>query len=248
MATGDRAYIADKETLDAVNAKAGTTSDPGGTASTGSIFAKLNALINSFATHVAAWTADRAAKMDNLDAAVSTRASEANAITRYNTLNANTRVNNMASASGTLSQKLSYAITQLDNVNANAINGSKQLVSKQSRPAINTTGRITLLNVTGAGEFELMWAPEGLRNTYVNAFYVTVDGVAYTIGTAAYTIYLGRRSDPANFPCVAITDVEYEQWKAYLKPLRFGKSLKIEANVVTVPSNTGCIIDYALYE
>lgn len=248
MATGDKVYIADKETLDAVNTKAGATSDAGGTATAGSIFAKLNALINSIATHVAAWTAARAAKMDNLDATVSTRESEANALTRYNTLNTNTGVNNTASSTGSLSQKLSHIISQLENVNVNAINGSKQLVSKQSRPAINTTGRITVLNVTGAGEFELMWAPEGLRNTYVNAVYVTVDGVAYTIGTAAYTIYLGRRSDPANFPCVTLTDVEYEQWKTFLKPLRFGKSLKIEVNVVTVPTSTGCIIDYALYE
>lgn len=110
MATGDKIYIADKQTLDAVNAKAGATTDTGGTATAGTLFGKINTLITNIAAHVANWTAARAAKVDNLDAAVSSRQSEANASTRYNTLNTNTGVNNTASATGTLSQKLSHAI------------------------------------------------------------------------------------------------------------------------------------------
>lgn len=110
MATGDKIYIADKQTLDDVNAKVGSTNNTGGTASAGTIFGKLNAIISSIASFVANWTAARAAKVDNLDATVSSRQSEANASARYNTLNTNTGVNNTASATGTLSQKLSHAI------------------------------------------------------------------------------------------------------------------------------------------
>lgn len=110
MATGDKIYIADKQTLDDVHSKIGATNNTGGTSSGGTVFGKLNAIISSIASFVANWTAARAAKVDNLDAAVSSRQSEANASTRYNTLNTNTGVNNTASATGTLSQKLSHAI------------------------------------------------------------------------------------------------------------------------------------------
>lgn len=110
MAAGDKIFIADKQTLDDVNSKVGSTGNTGGTASEGTIFGKLNAIISSIASFVANWTAARAAKVDNLDAKVSTRQSEQNAYDRYNILNTNTGVNNTASATGTLSQKLSHAI------------------------------------------------------------------------------------------------------------------------------------------
>lgn len=110
MAAGDKIYIADKQTLDDVNSKVGQTSNTGGTASAGTVFGKLNAIISSIASFVANWTAARAAKVDNIDAAVSSRQSEQNAYDRYNILNQNTGVNNTASATGTLSQKLSHAI------------------------------------------------------------------------------------------------------------------------------------------
>lgn len=86
MATGDKVYIADKPTLDSVNSKLGESNNSGGSASSGSIFAKLNALISSVATHVASWTSARAAKMDNLDVKVSTMETEAQAAARYNAL------------------------------------------------------------------------------------------------------------------------------------------------------------------
>lgn len=73
MAVGDKVYIADKATLDVVNTntadtkgKVGATSDPGGTASAGTLFGKLNALILSLAAHVASWTSARAAKIDTI--------------------------------------------------------------------------------------------------------------------------------------------------------------------------------------
>lgn len=114
MAEGDKIYIADKQTLDDVHSKVGSTGNTGGTASAGTIFGKLNAIISSIASHVANWTAARAAKVDNLDAKVSTRQSEADALSRYNQLNTNTSVNNTASATGTLSQKLSHTINTVN--------------------------------------------------------------------------------------------------------------------------------------
>ena len=132
MAEGDKLFIADKQTLDDVNSKVGQTGNNGGTASAGTIFGKLNAIISSIASHVANWTAARAAKVDNLDAKVSTRQSEADAVVRYSNLNTNTGVNNTASATGTLSQKLSHiintvatresdadAVTRYSNLNTN---------------------------------------------------------------------------------------------------------------------------------
>lgn len=103
----DRIYLADKETLDAtrngvdmantalntvksgvtdIQSKIGTTSDTGGSATAGGLFAKINALISSIASHVAAWTSGRAARMDNLDAQVSTMQTEATAAARYSAL------------------------------------------------------------------------------------------------------------------------------------------------------------------
>ena len=110
MAAGDKVYLADKTTLDLVNNKIGSTSSDTGTATTGSVFGKLNSIISSIASFVANWTAARAAKVDNLDAKVSSMESESDAVIRYSNLNTNTGVNNTASATGTLSQKLSHII------------------------------------------------------------------------------------------------------------------------------------------
>ncbi len=73
--------IADKETLDAVQGKVdlihtnteglsgkiGETNDSGGSEAAGSVFAKLNKIIGDIAAHVKQWTAERAAKLDQLD-------------------------------------------------------------------------------------------------------------------------------------------------------------------------------------
>jgi|GEM_PF-4313062 len=73
--------IADKETLDAVKGKVdlihtnteglsgkiGQTNDSGGSEAAGSVFAKLNKIIGDIAAHVKQWTAERAAKLDQMD-------------------------------------------------------------------------------------------------------------------------------------------------------------------------------------
>ena len=132
MAAGDKIYIADKETLDSIHSKVGSSGDTGATSTTGSLFAKINSLTTRIASFVATWTDARAAKVDNLDAKVSSRESEADAVVRYSNLNTNTGINNTASATGTLSQKLSHiintvatresdadAVTRYSNLNTN---------------------------------------------------------------------------------------------------------------------------------
>ena len=141
MATGDKVYIADKPTLDAINAKAGTTNDTGGNATTGSIFAKLNALISSIASHVSAWTAARASKIDNLDTKVSVMETEANAYARYNALlskitEAVTAANNSQVAVKSVQRGVMPATTALDdvyNIAISTVNPAKCAVSFENR-------------------------------------------------------------------------------------------------------------------
>lgn len=65
------------QTVDEINSKIGSSGDA---SSLASVFAKLNSLIATLGDHVAAWTAARAAKMDNLDAKISTRAPASTAL------------------------------------------------------------------------------------------------------------------------------------------------------------------------
>lgn len=177
MAAGDKIYLADKQTLDMINAKIGDTTNGGGSASAGTLMGKLNAVITSIASHVANWTAARAA---NLDAAISSRQSETNAASRYNTLNSNTAVNNTASATGSLSQKLSHIISLL------AGNTVKHKSTKLAILSAAGGTATTVLNITGAGEIIAIYT--GGENGNVNAT-IELDGVTYTQAMGGYLNY-----------------------------------------------------------
>ncbi len=56
-----------------VDSKIGSIGDTGGSTTAGSVFAKLNAILQKF---VSVWTDARAAKLDNLDGTISSRASQ----------------------------------------------------------------------------------------------------------------------------------------------------------------------------
>ena len=242
MATGDKIHIADKQTLDDVNSKVGATGNTGGTASAGTIFGKLNAIISNIAAHVAAWTAARAAKVDNLDTTVSSRQSEQNAYDRYNILNQNTGVNNTASATGTLSQKLSHTINTVNTrqsesdaasrynqlntntgvnntasatgtlsqklshiINLFSTSGQKVLVSKVVSIELATAGTHTLVNVTGAGQFNVAYvmgmgysyAPitfeidgqQFVFNKIINPSYILQGHSVLLVDTTSYSTY-----------------------------------------------------------
>lgn len=45
MASGEKTYLADKETLDLVNQKTGVTTDTGGSSTAGTVMGKLNGVI-----------------------------------------------------------------------------------------------------------------------------------------------------------------------------------------------------------
>lgn len=57
---------AQEETLSALSEKVGATNDSGGTASVGSVFAKLNKIISDLVTHMGRWTSTRAEKLDSI--------------------------------------------------------------------------------------------------------------------------------------------------------------------------------------
>lgn len=138
MATGDKVYLADKETLDTVktttdeingkvddinekldsqsgisdiNTKLGTTTDPVGSTSQGSVMAKLNKIISDVGTHMNRWTSARAEKIDNIGA--SGDGASATGTTLFSVLKQVVSLvgtDNSASNTGKLSQKLSYII------------------------------------------------------------------------------------------------------------------------------------------
>lgn len=60
-----------KSGVTAVSNKIGTATDTGGSATAGTLMAKINKIIGDIATHVSAWTSARAAKIDTINTNVS---------------------------------------------------------------------------------------------------------------------------------------------------------------------------------
>lgn len=242
MAVGDKVFIADKETLDTVNrnlsdvhSRVGTTTDGGGNASSGTIFAKLNAIITSIAAHVANWTAARAA---NLDAAVSSRQSESNAASRYNTLNSNTGVNNTASATGTLSQKLSHII------NLFASNTAKHKSTRLLTVAVPRNTTTTVLNLSGSGELICFYyAPD---SSSAPGAYCTIekDGQTFSQQLTNYGVHgLGFNIASGQL----LTGFNTENAYRFIEPIAFSRSLVVQ---VTIPDGYAgnCAFAYNVYE
>ena len=117
-----------------VSTRIGAPADTGGTATAGSVMGKLNALISSLLSHVSTWTAARAA---NLDTSISSRESEANAASRYNSL--------IAAVSG----------------------GGKRLTAKKVVTSVPAGTTATVVNVTGGGVFYGGYVSTGQANETV---------------------------------------------------------------------------------
>lgn len=225
----DKIYLADKQTLDSVNttvsaiqSRVGTTTDTGGSATAGTVMGKLNALISSFASHIASWTAARAAKVDNMDATVSSRQSEANALTRYDQLNTNTGVNNTASATGTLSQKLSHIINLVSG------NSQKTLASKVVNFNTTAAGTHTILNITGPGMFDFAYTSMGASSTPLT---IEIDGQAQVFNVEVGTKYIfgsiyAAGSRLYNVSSGSISAMHF----AASKPVYFKSGLRITVN------------------
>ena len=100
---------AQESTVSGINTKIGETGNTGGSATAGSVFAKLNKLITDITTHMGRWTAARAGYIDTINSnAASAKTASVNA-QNY------TATNNTASKTGILSQKGSYIISLLEN-------------------------------------------------------------------------------------------------------------------------------------
>lgn len=113
---------AQESTVSGINTKIGETGNTGGSATAGSVFAKLNKLITDITTHMGRWTSARAGYIDTINSnAASAKTAAANA-QNY------TATNNTASKTGILSQKGSYIISLLENATY-GLNAIKNLVN-----------------------------------------------------------------------------------------------------------------------
>lgn len=184
----------------------GTTTDSGGNNSQGTIFAKLNKIINELAAHITRWGADKASKVDSINTAVAT--------------------NNTANATGTLSQKLSQLIvdvakiptTQVDNQKVPRSYNSIYLLAK------NTTN--TILNVSGAGQFHCAFG-EYLNGNACSAITVNMDGQDYEITVPDTGKYMYRSVITEDAPNpLSIRDALTSAYDMPL-PLNFKQNLRI---------------------
>ena len=207
MAEGDKIFIADKQTLDDVHSKVGATNNTGGSATAGTIFGKLNAIINSIASFVTNWTEARAAKVDNLDAAVSSRQSEANALSRYNQLNTNTGVNNTASATGTLSQKLSHAINTVSTRQSEA-DAAARYNTLNANTGINNTASATgtlsqklshIINLFSTNKQKVLVSKTASVNVSTTGSHTLLNIAGAGQFYVAYVNYMGDNYAPITF-------------------------------------------------
>lgn len=197
MATGDKIYIADKETLDAVKENTdtmntntsdtkksvGATGDTGGSATSGSIFAKLNAIISHLLSN---WSAARGALIDTINTNAATASAQAtNANTNAYNASVQTATNNSANASGTLSQKLSYIINQVSNL-LNGL-GQKKLTSKCISTTVSSAGTHTLLNLSGGGVFHGCYTAMGGPNAPLTFI---IDGQEIVLNAVSSSNYI----------------------------------------------------------
>lgn len=151
--------IADKETLDATKSavdsikttvetintntdglgdKIGITTDGQASATSGTVFAKLNKIISDIAAHVAQWTAARAAKIDSIDTNSATASTKATEAANYgNEIKTQVAVNNTPSKTGTLSQKATQIIEDVEELNTGMsdVNVKLQDIAKEATVA-----------------------------------------------------------------------------------------------------------------
>lgn len=247
MAACDKIFIADKTTLDAVKTKVdgidtkaggklddptneaiqdgsgrslfgllfrlwrniGQSSDTGGTTTAGSVSAKLNKIIDWLNTTL--WN------------------SITNIYSNANSAKVNTDVNNTASATGTLSQKLSHIIGLLGG-------GYKILKSYIATVSYSAAGTYTVVDVTGGGVFRMMYV-----NDYVTGVTVVIDGVSHTVSPGSNARYIGYRFGNANMITSGSSDTG-------VYGLHFKQSLKITFTANNSSSSQPVVCNYDLYE
>ena len=217
---GEKIFIADKETLDNVHDLIGERNDNNSSGITSTLMGKLNYLVNTISNYVVALSNCKY----NLDANVSSRQSESDAKSRFDTINANTGPDHSANANGNLSAKLAYVIDQLSTMD------QKKLVSKQISFARKNTGGSTLiLDIDGAGQFEYAVTSLG---TSRNPLTIVLDDETFTFDDKNGTGIVGRFM---NFPDVGLTRTQSDAFNnapyVVWQPFYFKKRLRIYTSV-----------------
>ena len=266
----NKIYLADKPTLDKVdattentNGKVGKTEDVGGSASAGTVYGKLNAVIAYLLGHVTTsltnignyvkrlndlFTDARVAKIDKLDAidtnaaAASIKAAEAS--TYGNAINAATATNNAASATGTLSQKLSRVIADIASLSSGSKESQKRLASKWTRVDLTSYANqtVTVLNVSGAGVFRGGYTNNFSNNNCSN-IRVTLDGTVYDLPPSSGSSYiLGRSVTAEGYPMML------SGTPSYIIPLPFKSGLKIDMVLKSGLTSSPFTANYDMYE
>lgn len=259
----NKIYLADKPTLDKVdattentNGKVGKTEDVGGSASAGTVYGKLNAVIVYLLGHVTTSLTNignyakrlndlfpdaRVAKIDKLDGidtnVTATKSSAYNAEQNSYQSALNTATNNAASATGTLSQKLSKVLSDIASLPASVAARQKVLVSKRTAVKIAPAGTHTLVDVTGAGVFYGGYT----QGSDITGATVIVDGVAHGLGRPSNAYYIVR---------LLSIDVgfAFQSNLGAMIPVHFKNSLKITISQGSNSMTSSYICDYALYE
>lgn len=239
MAIGDKIFLADKESQDAIkrnvddiHARVGTTTDGNGSASSGTLMGKINYAIN--------YLSDLRTKVIQfLDVPVSSRQSAVDALDQYHALNTNTAANHSPSATGTLSQKLSHIIDKLASFGAPKYPKTYR-VAHSATPGSN----VTIVNVSGPGHLEFIYG-NAHRAKGDCRLQVIVDGVDVTPldGFADSPNWMVHYMQGDGRVLINILSVEIDR----IRPLYFSKSLVIRCN------NTGdatytCYAAYAVNE
>jgi len=229
MASGDKQYIADKETLDAIKALIGLINDTGGTATAGTLMAKLNAVINYVLTN------NSGSATGTLSQKMTKAINDLAAIT--------TKLNDMMNNGGMIPYTL-----DLHKINTT--------LQKTVSGKVESTSLTTLVNITGKGVVNNL-VLDITGSTYDrykgNAiFSLIIDGVTYpvTISYENRSTYL--RSFKKNFGAYAISEGNTAQYthlsnifatddeRSIYTPayLRFKSSLKLTGKLSSTPTAT----------
>lgn len=213
--------------------------DMGGSASAGSVFGKLNAVIAyllGYVTTALTNVGNYAKRLNDLftDARVA----------KIDTIDANTAANHTPSATGTISQKLSKVIADLTAIVTGMNEAKKRLTSKWGSFDLTayTNKTVAVLNVSGAGVFRGAYTNNFSNNNCSN-IRVTLDGAAYNIATSSGSAYiLGRSVTAERFPLMLTSN------PAYIIPLPFKTGLKIEMTLTSSVSSSMFTANYDIYE
>ena len=189
-----------------IHRRVGQYDDGNYTGDAATLMGKLNYLVTVSGNNIIGWNNCKT----NLDATISSRQSEADALSRYNSLHrlaTDNEVNisdimaqvgsgNNEDPEGNLSEKLSYIIDHMRSMK------QKKLASKQLNFESSTPGTHTILEIEGGGQFEYAETSMGTSSAIL---IIEADGEIFTFANKNGTGLVGRFM---NYPREGLTRVE----------------------------------------